>query len=321
MIERPVDSLGIEAPLLDQFEVPLDAEQHDVVEQLEVLTEVKRAVPDRVFEGWVVAPGQGFGVAHEGPRAAVHTGVIAVGIGNQVDEVDLERQPLFVGPALQDGGAGAVRQGPAQHFTVETGCGTIEIATAEEAARELRGANHRAALVTAQDVGPGGFHRHHAAGAKAVEARDLGRRQGKLAVNHGGEAGCQEVALRARRGQELDLAGRDLAAGQGIPRRLGRHFGIREARRAVAVQRVVALPDAVLFQRLALDPTLPAIERAEVGFHGLVADRFAGQELPDGGDVGAWLRHWTLPCCPFELSGNQVTIRPSRRPSSARPGS
>ena len=109
--------------------------------------------------------------------------------------------------------------------------------------------------------------RQNAAGADAVERRDLAGRHLQAALHHARETRQWQIPLGCRRRQKLDVLQFQAALRQRIPNGIRRHLRIRVNRSLLAVDSVMALRDPVLPQNFLAESRRLAADLPEPGFH------------------------------------------------------
>ena len=128
----------------------------------------------------------------------------------------------------------------------------------------------------------GGLHGAHAGGADAVHRKRFHRRRGHLALNHAGKAGHQRITARRAAGQITHIGQRLARQRQRVLNGVLRHLRVAEDGLAFAINRVVAVLDAVFGQDAALDALGDAVQRRDICIHPSVVHGSAGQKHASG---------------------------------------
>ena len=186
-------------------------------------------------------------------HAGAHAHVVLVGERDLPHPVDPQRRPARVRLELDDDGARAVGEHPAEEVGVHAGADAVEATLPQAAARQFGADDRRARMVAEPDLAHGRIERGQAGCAHARRGQQLHRSAAETTVHHRREARHEHVAHRRRARQHPHVGRVDPAIVERRAESLDRELLVELGGLAVLVERVVPLPDAVRFEDAAAD--------------------------------------------------------------------
>ena len=282
MAEEVADFFGLQPALIDQLDVFVDADIKQMRQQADVLAQGQGAIRFGGAPGWVVEmPALAIGaqpqlhtngiVARE--RALVHPFQANAQAGRNWQAL------LLI--AAQEHGASAIGQHPAQEMRVKIGIVILrrKARTLKQAGRHFAGHSDpravRAQLYALRHRLDGGY----ASGANAMYGAGFHRRRSKLALNHVGETRHQGIAARRAAGEQRDVLLPKLGIGQALAYGVGCQGRIGVRGRALRIQCVIALLDAVFIQDALFDTPRNAIQRRDKIIHAHIVHGLTRQKV------------------------------------------
>ncbi len=223
----------------------------------------------------------GGALAHPGP----HAHRMFMGQRDGPDPVHPQGGPVRARPRLHQYGSGAVGQHPPQELRVDVSA-AVEAAAAQPPARQFTADDGRAAPVSEAHLGDGRIQRGQARGADPCRREHLHGPAAQAPVHHRRETGHQQIPLRGRGREHVQIGRAQTAVAQRGIERVRGQFLVELGRPALSVEGIVALGDPVGGQDAAAYPVAALVDPAQASGDLVVADRGTGEVRAGGGDVG-----------------------------------